>query len=271
MYKFYNNRRNLASNLLFSANWAWSRHKSNIKPNENFLRANGYQILKETPQSSELASGISKIYDEEIQANNKDLRYENENILKFDNFTKYIGNVNSVIDHRTEEVLTQYYQSNFKAYMIELYRTLPSQNYDAYSSFLWHTDNQVHSVMKLMFYLKDVSEETGAMHIIGKEDSSNIIANGFFSKDRKTANECFKEDLEKHKVVLEGKAGATVFFDNNMLHRATFPKVNHRDVIVMSFVPSTAPFHDHFEKYKHRLCWNVHKRKFPRNPFRALP
>ena len=139
----YNNHRSYLRNLLFDLNWKYSKLKNRSLTNKNInLHNNGVLTLNPNNCRIKLAADIGYELNNIFKKGSCDLRNENEDMIKLDNCTSHIPQISKIVDNDVIDILEGYYGTFFKSYMIELYRTIPSKN-KRYSSFLWHTDNQV--------------------------------------------------------------------------------------------------------------------------------
>ena len=166
-----------------------------------------------------------------------------------------IGQLPEICDVFTPEIVQaveSYLQSYFKIYWVQVYRTLPSLN-PPEKSFLWHVDNCPQEVVKLMVYLTDTRENTGAFRLKPRPLSKSLIARGFWDRAQ---NLRFERELEDAATttVFEGAKGTRILFLNwGCIHRAKHPEVSHRDVAVFNLIPSTVPWDEHARQHRAEL------------------
>jgi len=166
-----------------------------------------------------------------------------------------IPSVADVFDAQMEQVLESYYQSHFKIFGIYFYRTLPTPS-KPQSSFLWHLDNCPGPEIKLMVYLDNVVEDTGAFRLKKKSLTDEIRAKGFRNRSQ---IQRVQADLENSATtdVIEGQPGTRILFENGqVLHKATSPLRDHRDVVTFVIIPSDVPWRAHFARNRHLLSTN---------------
>lgn len=118
---------------------------------------------------------------------------------------------------------------------------------DARSSWVWHYDNHPKETIKVMVYLTDVVEESGAFEVMQKEDGSLLKFETTRVDHKKWSNintriEGSQLDnirnlgFEPKKVL--GDKGTICVFDNNIIHRASIPQEGfYRDAIVFMIRP----------------------------------
>src|SRR5262249_28205306 len=76
------------------------------------------------------------------------------------------------------QTLERFYCSHFKIYFIDAHRLLPLER-PPVSSWLWHSDNNPAPVLKVMVYLTDTTEATGAFRAMPWPVSRSILRKGF--------------------------------------------------------------------------------------------
>lgn len=162
-----------------------------------------------------------------------------------------IGLMPQITEAFTPEIVQtveSYLQAYFKIYWVQIYRTLPTANAPE-KSFLWHVDNCPQETVKLMVYLTDTRENTGAFRLKPRSLSKSLIARGFWDRAQ---NARFEQELEDAATttVFEGHKGTGILFLNwGCIHRAKHPELSHRDVAVFNLIPSTIPWHEHARQH----------------------
>jgi hypothetical protein len=193
-----------------------------------------------------------------------DRRFEQQNNGYIVNYGMYrlvdglelIPEIIEFIDDDMEAIIENYYGSHFKIFAVSFYRTLPTPDKPD-SSFLWHLDNCPKQEIKLMVYLDDVVADTGALSVKDKPFSSGLRQEGFF--DRRRINEFVDrlDDIGSTRV-FEGPIGTRLLFENGgCIHKATSPKVGHRDVVTFVLIPSDIPWRPHFARSRNLLSTNA--------------
>ena len=144
-----------------------------------------------------------------------------------------------------------------------IYESLPNE-IDR-SSWIWHYDDNIDQQLKLMVYLNDVEEDTGAFEVL-----TNRRGDGLAMKSSKTGpstktpqvyegSRIPEEDIERFKELgysslkIVGKAGTFCLFNPNCIHKATVPKKQpHRLCMIYNFRPyhkeETSRVHKNFTK-----------------------
>jgi hypothetical protein len=166
-----------------------------------------------------------------------------------------IGKLPEICQVITEDIVRaveNYFQSFFKIYWVQIYRTVPTQQ-PPDASFLWHLDNCPREVVKLMVYLTDTFENTGAFRLKPRPLSVELIRRGFWDRSAKEEFASMLED-DATTTVFEGPKGTRILFLNwGCVHRAKHPQAAHRDVAVFNFVPSLVPWEEHMRRHKTEL------------------
>ena len=89
-----------------------------------------------------------------------------------------------------------------------------------------------------MVYLTDSNMESGALTVVGKGKSVELKHRGFW--DRNNAD-LYTNEIESNAVILEAPAGTALLFStHHCIHKATLPRVHHRDVVVFLVQPAFA-------------------------------
>ncbi|MEO5882991.1 MAG: hypothetical protein ABIQ06_11305 [Caldimonas sp.] len=154
------------------------------------------------------------------------------------------------------EIIETYFGSHFKIYNMSFYRTVPDDNVPE-SSFLWHFDNCPDQEIKLMIYLDDVTDETGAFRFKDLQTSERARSLGFWHRDDYAAAEKIFDDPSTT-VVAEGPTGTAILFrQGRVIHKATAPRMAHRDVVTMVIIPSLIPWREHYARTRHLLSTNA--------------
>ena len=144
-----------------------------------------------------------------------------------------------------KELEQKVYHSYILADKVYFYRNL-ANNQKPVVSWLWHYDNHPREIIKVMIYLTDVNEDTAPFEYLRSKSTlkpvhAPSLTPGYAYSDSRIPDDTIRQYLdngfESYKVT--GPRGTIIIFDNNYLHRATIPKINYRDVIVVQFRPAT--------------------------------
>ena len=104
-------------------------------------------------------------------------------------------------------------------------------------AFLWHFDNHPRSIINIIIYLNDVTENSGGFEYI---KMNNKIVKKMFCPPAGNKNmEGFvnNNNLIEIKQML-GKKGTIFYFDNNIVHRAGASLTHNREAILIQVYPS---------------------------------
>lgn len=217
------------------------------------FRDDGYLVLPPTPSFD--GNGIKNAADTFFSdpAN----RYEvMDGASRLIDGIERIPNITDAIDLQMEHILESYYGSHFKIFGIYFYRTVPTPA-KPQSSFLWHLDNCPDPEIKLMVYLDDVKEDTGAFRLKDKPLSNAIRAKGFRNRNQIQSAQSDLEETSTTRTI-EGAPGTRILFENGkVLHKATSPLREHRDVVTFVIIPSDIPWRAHFARNRHLLSTNA--------------
>jgi len=167
-----------------------------------------------------------------------------------------IPEIVNLLNGPISEVLERYYGSHYKLYNISFYRTIPDDSVPE-SSFLWHFDNSPDQEIKLMIYLDEVSDETGAFRFKNLATSEKARSLGFWHREDYSRTKDMFDDAGTT-IVGEGAPGTAILFrQGRVAHKATAPRHSHRDVVTMMIIPSLIPWREHFARNKHLLSTNA--------------
>jgi hypothetical protein len=164
--------------------------------------------------------------------------------------------VTDLIRGRVAGVIEGYFGSHFKIYNASFYRTIPDPTVPE-SSFLWHFDNSPDEEIKVMIYLDDVTEDTGAFRVKNLATSERARALGFWHRDDYARAKAMFDD-ESSTIVAEGAPGTCILFrQGRIAHKATAPRKSHRDAVTMVIIPSVIPWREHYARNRHLLSTNA--------------
>jgi hypothetical protein len=167
-----------------------------------------------------------------------------------------VPEVMDILHGQVTEIIETYYRSNYKVYNVSFYRTVPHDG-EQESSFLWHFDNSPDQEIKLMIYLDEVSDKTGAFRFKNLETSERVRRMGFWHRTDYPVAQSILDDPSTT-IIAEGGPGTVILFrQGRVAHKATAPQHSHRDVATMVVIPSLIPWRDHFARNKHLLSTNA--------------
>jgi hypothetical protein len=273
----YDNTRGLGTNLLFDTyhrwcqlRWAFSRRRRHLPPETPLvqravsdLREQGFCILEDV-LDPELVSTLARKVGElaERHYRPEDTKAGSTGIP---DCRRAVPEVLGCLAPPVTETLERFYRSHFKIYFIDVHRLIPMDG-PPVSSWLWHSDNNPAPVLKVMVYLTDTTEQTGAFRAVPWPLSRSILRRGF--RDRNHAEPFLAELNDRaNQVIMEGKPGTVMIFTNNLLHKATPPRERFRDTVVFEVCPSPIPWADHLPRVIDRVDQNADISANPRTPF----
>lgn len=197
-----------------------------------FFSKNGFYILGISNSGlSELATHVESLFSQKPLNKYREL-IPNQDPLIANYVYKSLKSV--------ENSIKSIYQSNFQTYWIKIYKTIPGEN-DPNSSFAWHQDADPRSALKIFIYLNNVNKKNGALHLFDRKVSRSLFYKGFISNtpdSRVYSQKIISKKFLKLSKFIEGKAGTMFIFDNNLIHRGTFPLSGYRTVISIEILPS---------------------------------
>lgn len=179
-----------------------------------------------------------------------------EGICRLIDGIERVPEIMNAIDAEIEHILESYYRSHFKVFGVYFYRTVPTPS-KPQSSFLWHLDNCPDPEIKLMIYLDHVRADTGAFRLKDKNLSLDLRAKGFRNRNNVAH---LQSDLDNDQTteLIEGPPGTRILFENGkVIHKATSPLVEHRDIVTMVIIPSDIHWRAHFARNRHLLSTNA--------------
>jgi hypothetical protein len=125
---------------------------------------------------------------------------------------------------------------------VYVYRNLVTRQAEQVS-WLWHYDNHPTEVVKAMVYLTDVGDTNAPFEYMRRKDTGEpymftpLPLLGHSRVATATVDRHIAEGYEAFKAT--GPKGTLLVFDDNVLHRATFAREGHRDVLVFQLRPAT--------------------------------
>ena len=142
-----------------------------------------------------------------------------------------------------------------------VYREAPER-----ASWIWHYDNNPKEIIKVMIYLSDVSDDSGAFEVICNDNEKAVKMktykvdhtqwSGAPNNSRITKAQIdtlSREGYVPQKIL--GKKGTIAVFDNNIAHRASIPQPgNTRDAMVFMVRPWMSKEDEYINK-KHCRAW----------------
>ena len=275
--KIFKNRLGIFMNLKFILFWfliRTYRFFNPLKLDETSVKCvtelnnNGVLVI-DSAKKNQLMTNISfkanellnndEYIDNELK-NNGLIRLKDSS-LKIDNLTE-IFNLPEV-----HNLIKSYFKSNFYIYSSDVYRTIPiDETSKPFDSTDWHFDNASFDMLKVFVYLTDVTEETGALKLTGRNISDNIKNKGIFLRED---IDKYTNEIEKEEIIVEGEAGTIIFFTpHSNMHKATLPSLSFRNAAVFLVYPSFSYKSSESEKRKLEISRNY---GYMTNPFTKKP
>ena len=198
---------------------------------------------------SEQLNDVKYIYDfASNKINKKEDLFDinHENIIKVNNFED-CDNISDLGNYFGDYLEKNYYGCNTIIEAVLIYQSLP--NKVEQSSWIWHYDDNVNEQIKVMVYLNDVTDKSGAMKVMVDENGNGCkIKTSKIGKDDVERKQVYREsripDISKFVTKgyssqsITGKAGTYCIFDPNCIHKATTPTEEpYRLCIVYNFRP----------------------------------
>ena len=205
-----------------------------------------------------LSSDVSRAFEQQVGTVDRGLGIFIDDIWQFENSLVELGNY--IVPTIQEKIFRSYVQVD----NIKIYRNIVTDAPDT-SSWLWHFDNSPKEQIKILIYLTDVEEGCGEFTFLHNGESgvkiptsrkswddwkdtwmqpppsysappSSLLWKGTDRVPRQVIG-----DLERYGYKIRsatGPPGTLFIFDNNIVHKATTARKNHRDAIVMQLKPS---------------------------------
>lgn len=267
----FGNDQPLWTNLLYLAHDSLARWRWRGAPADESravaarFAADGYALLPpllEEPALRRLAGEIDAAF-----ASDAGTRRVDDGTRRLMDAFRRVPALEALISPAAERAVEAHFGSHFKIYSVTLYRTEPTASVDD-NSFLWHVDNCPLSNIKLMVYLDDVAEETGAIRFKPRQVSDDLLARGFWDR---VDVERFRGELdagETTRIVAAPLGTGILFMNGRCLHKATYPRRGHRDVVTFVLQPSLVPWREHLRPRRAAVDVNS---GFCRNPFTDRP
>lgn len=180
-----------------------------------------------------------------------------------------------VDDYLVPELESKVFGSYVTCDNIKIYKT-PTVNANEASSWLWHLDNNPVEQIKVMIYLNDTYQATGAFRYLADTDQpavctlpsrrdythwfdgnvavENMEARGTKWNGTRLSNDLINKWISEgcQIVDVEGPAGTAILFDNNIIHKGTIPTMGHRIAMTIQFKPIDIPS----PKFSREYCGN---------------
>jgi hypothetical protein len=217
----------------FLARLNYSLHEGKwIAPKLNNLKKKGFTILNGidlNPLSSEFQKVQNKMPSKEGSSK---IPIE---IIRSDLKNGIVFGL-SQIQNELESIYGTYFRIN----LLSSSRNRPSQ-IKMKQSFYYHFDDVTPYSLKVFFYLNDQDRQNGCFRFFSKEKTEEILKHNFDSSDpnrREKSQSIITPEVEKDLVFAEYKAGTVFIWHNRLIHKATLPKVGHRDLLQVEIKPS---------------------------------
>lgn len=210
---------------------ASNRIKVSQSINQDFKRKGFVLLGRASSDSSELSAHVESLFLSQSP--------EKYNVLprKYDPvISNHVFKILTKFSHSIESI----FQSHFQTYWISVYKTSPGES-TGDSSFVWHQDADPRPLLKIFIYLNDVTKKNGAFRTFDRKFSRLLFNKGFISNSpehRINSQKLITEDVAASSHWIEGSAGTVFIFDNNLIHKGTFPEEGYRTVISIEIYPS---------------------------------
>jgi hypothetical protein len=150
--------------------------------------------------------------------------------------------VNEIAGVLLPQVQERVYGSYLIADKVYAYRNVVSRQREQVS-WLWHYDNHPTPLLKVMVYLTDVDPGRAPFEYVRHRETRRglvfpprpLLGNSRVAPER--VEQYLRSGYETH--LATGPAGTAILFDDNVLHRATLAREQHRDVLVLQIRPAT--------------------------------
>ncbi len=225
------------------------------------FRREGYSILHpEYPPS--LLSTIQSRCEEMVRQGQARISSEENWFLQFPESLTRVPEITQLICLEIVSAVEACFGCHFKIYSSEIYRIIPTPDSPRLSG-LWHTDNYPPGIYKIMVYLTECSNASGALGLHPKESTRRLLRRGFFDRFQV---EPFRKELETGGTRIEGPAGTVLFWNSNLIHRANPPLTGHRDVVAFKLLPSSEPWSAHLDRTGARVNYESRSEQTPADP-----
>jgi hypothetical protein len=232
-----------------------SRSSEDIRAQVADLREHGFAVLPADPNIKGSLENLKSRIDAAFE-NEKNAYRPGPGVTRLMDGAELFPDILLLLQGHVEHVLEGFFESHFKIFSAAFYRTVPDDSVP-HSSFLWHFDNAPDQQIKVMIYLDDVKESTGAFRFKRKEVSAQVRKAGFWHRDDyERARAIFDDETSTH--VVEGPVGTMVLFQpGRVVHKATAPEHDHRDVVVLVTNPSKIYWREHLARNRHLISTNA--------------
>jgi hypothetical protein len=220
----------------------------------SLFRRDGYVIIPSPLSPADAAKLKEKV---DMLFNEKtDVLQVTSGLFRLIDGSERVPEVIRLVASQVAEVVETYFGSHFKLYNMSFYRTVPDSAAPV-TSFLWHFDNSPDEEIKVMIYLDEVTEETGAFRFKNLDVSEQARALGFWHRDQYEKARHIFENPESTVAAVGGPGTAILFRQGRVVHKATSPEHSHRDAVTMVIIPSLMPWREHYARHRHLLSTNA--------------
>ena len=170
-------------------------------------------------------------------------------LIEYPNWKSIQPQINKMAEKIIPFVEKEHYGCSLLCDKIYIYRNIHTTK--PISSWLYHYDNNPPTVLKIMIYLTDVDESTAPLETIPSMVCSPSRQGPDHWKTAPNNSRVTPTDEQiKNKRQYVGKAGTSLLFYPNTVHRATVPeKGKIRDVLIIRVKPTAADLSHNYTKY----------------------
>jgi hypothetical protein len=156
--------------------------------------------------------------------------------------------VDQLITPAVDQVLYDYFGSEYCAYWYSFSRALP--NKEPKRAFLWHCDKGPTMHAKMLFYMTSVEETGGNTYLLDRNTTERFDKAGYIFGSQKDRKDDLSEFAQKNGIAYEPfsfdmKPGeAILFLPQKVMHRGLLPTKSPRFIMQVTFLPSKRHWRD---------------------------
>lgn len=222
----------------------------NLLPLKNlsvFFRQSGSENFDWPIDYQKSITSIRNYCEEKINNRQGLFDLNHKNIVKIDNYhdSKEIHNLGNFFCNYVEDHV---YGCHAIVEAVLIYKSLPNEI--ERSSWIWHYDDSPEYSLKLMVYLNDVKDNTGAFNLLLNKDEQGLVLKSSKISPNRSSSQVYpgsrvpNHEIEKFKnsgfreAKIVGDAGTFCLFTPNCIHKATVPEAKpHRLCMIYNIRP----------------------------------
>ena len=224
---------------------AWSKEcqeasPTGLKAESGILGSQGFTRVRVMPETD--AQKIRSEFDREDAALRERKASAISQTLQVTNLSALKEVVAKAITPEVENILKEYFASEFCAYWYSMQRALP--NKQAARAFLWHCDKGPTMHAKMLLYFTAVEDTGGNTYLVDRATTVALDKAGYVFGSQKDRVEDLQDFANRKGVEFKPfsfdmtPGEAILFLPQKVLHRGVLPTKAPRFIMQVTFLPS---------------------------------